>query len=586
MKDIMDRLIRTTTEHFLAMLDDQREFYSPDELVEAGLPDFLVKRMQLELMRNLQDSVTPPQSDWADMSTAAVREAWGHFLEAIHEEIRLPASFSASVIESSLADILDLMVTPRAFLPEYIFGSASKLDLKSIRERCEWVVVYNYFATTLPRFMEKKGRATLTKEQADRIIERLDNRVTSHYTSLNWAQLFEPWFQLLGEKVEPGLFASFFRDKGKPGVARLFDAESEPLHRSRLIEILSKPQLDEIDDEFDEVGGDLLEASVGVIDLADIGAPDAEKDAEAMAVPEKTTEAKPEPESRKEPEQAKDTEPEPAKGKEPETAKDAEPEQAKDKEPEPPAATEKPPSPDKQKEAKSEPKAEVKTPVKSETESEEREKKKVEATSEQKKSETAQKEIAEKQDEAGDEEGNLIARYQKTNGNDKHDPSLISMLKGEPGEEENEEDTIPLYSRIKQDPEDENSDDVPIWKKFTHENEEDSGEPEVEGIVEDDIVPDEAEEPEEDDTGPDTAEEIEKVRSYMKDMEEEFVTELFGGDDGAFLDAIGHITRLSSWKEAGSYISKEVFDRNLIDIYSDTAIYFTDRMQTYFLERE
>ena len=552
------------------MLDDQREFFSPDDLLEAGLPDFLVKRMQLELVRNLQDSVTPPQSDWADMSTEAVRKAWSRFLDAIHEEIRLPASFSAPVIESSLADILDLMVKPRAFLPEYLFGSESKLDLPAIRERCEWVVVYGYFASALPRFMEKKGRATLTKEQADRIIERLDERVTSHYTSLNWAQLFEPWFQLLGEKVEPGLFAEFFRDKGKPGVARLFDAESDELNRSRLIEILSKPQLDEIDDEFEEVGADLLGGSAAVIDLPDQEPePEPKMEAGSPAAGSK-------PQSKPEPEQ------EPEQEFEPEQEPELEPEEEPELEPEPAAA---------RKSLETEPKQETVADEElvAEPESTSRPDSQPDVGQKARRKDKEEKPVEGPADE--DDDDNLIDHYKKTNGGDKHDPPLISFLKKEP--EEGEDDTIPLYSQIKVEPDEEDDVDVPIWQQFTKEDEEE-GEPE--GRVEEDEAieldagaPDDEDDVIGDDEPEPTAvspEEVEKIRSYVKDMEEEFVSELFGGDEGAYVESIEHISRLTNWKEAGSYISREVFDRNLIDIYSDTAIYFTDRMQTYFLERE
>ncbi|TVQ75459.1 MAG: hypothetical protein EA363_00520 [Balneolaceae bacterium] len=628
----MDRLIRTTTEHFLAMLDDQREFYSPQELLDAGFPEFLVKRMRLELMRNLQDSVTPPQTDWADMTTDAVRKAWSQFLGAIHEEIRLPASYVAPVIESSLADILDLMVTPRAFLPEYLFGSESRLDQQMIAERCEWVVVYTYFGNALPRFMEKKGRKTLTKEQADRIIERLDERVTSHYTSLNWAQLFEPWFQLLGEKVEPGLFADFFRDKGKPGVARLFNAESDPIHRTRMIEILSKPQLDEIDDEFEDVGEDLLGVPEEVIDLAED---------EALTSPKEKTNEKPAGEAKADPEkelanaQTEDaaasgqkdknedhvkpavkqkTEDEVQSGKSLKSGKQDKEEDQMTTEKKPghavgtstkmqDAQDEKSKEEKREKEGKKDEKDQEATSEEQEVKPDEQdvtfddqdvtsEEKDVtseekDVTSEEKDETSEEKDMQGESDE--DDEGNLITRYQKTNGNDKHDPPLASTLKKEP--EEDEEDTIPLYSRIKSDPEEEDAGDVPIWQQFTKEEEDDAGEA-GEGMGEEKLET-RGETAGEDAAGEEPAgnepvpeEELEKIRSYVKDMEDEFISELFGGDEGAFLETIEHITRLSDWKEAGSYISKEVFDRNLIDIYSDTAIYFTDRMQTYFLERE
>ncbi len=562
----MDRLIRTTTEHFLGMLEDQSEFFSPEQLLNAGFPDFLVKRIELELMRNLQDSVKPPESDWANMSTKAVQEAWNRFLQAIHEEIRLPASYAASVLEASLADILDLMVSPRAFVPEYIFGNENELALKVIRERCEGIVVYSYFSTALPRFMEKKGRDKLTKEQADRIIERLDERITAHYTSLNWAQLFDPWFTLLGETVEPGLFATFFRDKGKPGVARLFDAEQEPIHRNRLIEILSKPQLDEIDDDIADVGEELLSPE-GVSSDENIyldSSTESDVDQPSGEVSGGDPGGRTERESGKTPDWD----------------------------------TEKPSGSDSN-------------------------------------------EMVEKKDDQpetqSEDEGNLITRYQKTNGNDKHDPPLHSRLQN--NREEDDEDIIPLYSKLKPSDDEEDSGSVPIWRRFSEDPADESAadessadessadksahdvsisedtttgkspwddtgsEDSKDALSEVDDLPYRMHDPSggslsdagtssDGDDGsvqdPETESSREQldIRSYVKDMEKEFVEELFGGDEDAFIETIEKISRLKTWKEAGSYISREVFDRNMIDIYSDSAIYFTDRMQTYFLERD
>ena len=605
----MDQLIRSTTEHFLSMLEDQREFFSPDDLVEAGLPDFLVKRIEMELMRNLQDSVNPPESDWANMSARAVQKAWNQFLQAIHDEIRLPASYASSVLESSLADILEMMVTPRAFLPDYIFGNEGELDRQTIRERCEWIVVYTYFSTALPRFMDKKQREKLTKEQADRLIERLDERVTAHYTSLNWAQLFEPWFALFGEKVEPGLFAKFFRDKGKPGVARLFDAESKPLNRTRLIEILSRPQLDEIDDEFADLGEELLDSSE-----SSKQSPVAEKEKDVVEKSEEPKEVKKEKAS----EEKKIDENKTKSGKESEDLKTERKDVASE---EAAAVSIKPDAKDSKADNDAKDagvkKAEEKKEADQKKETGDKKEDRPAAGNDREKEKEKGKEpekstkgdivlqdegvgipeevidMAEKKDRKPseeDDEGNLITRFQKSNGNNKDEPPLHSTLKkgsdqGEeedegsaplysrikPADDEEDEESAPLYSRIKPTDEEEDEESVPIWQRFTQDKSDS----------------DEDSDDEQDEVGSASknSKEVVKVRSYVGDMEKEFVDELFGGDEGAFLEAIEQISRLSSWKEAGTYISREVFDRNMIDIYSDTAIYFTDRMQTYFLER-
>lgn len=494
----MDQLIRTTTEHFLSKLDDDREFFVPKELLESGFPDFLVKRIHLELIRNLQDSVKPPDTEWANMDTASVTAAWERFLDTIHEEVRLPASYANSVLESALGDILEMMVTPRAFLPEYLFGTETELDLDTIKNRCEWVVVYTYFSTAIPRFMEKRGREVLTIEQAVRIIERLDERVTAHYTSLNWGQLFEPWFQIMGEEIDSGLFAKFFRDKGKPGVARFFEVENSAINRYRLIEILSRPQLLEDDEE-------------EVENLHSIE----EKDEKAI---KKTF----------------DTE-----------KKDVE-KSGPDKKPSQVTADQ------------SETGRSLYDSVK-----EKQEKTVIDQFDEPSEKRKNRKPEPDEKQEPVREEENLLARFRRVNEDEEQNIPLHSRLKNE-ASYEGDEESLPLHSRLSR-PQEEETDYIPIWQRFSKETE-----GSAKGGKKSDIP----------------AGGLAEIRKHVSDMEEEFVNELFGGDENAFLEALEEITRFKDWKQAGNYISREIFDRNMIDVYSDTAIYFTDRMQTYFLERK
>lgn len=486
----MDRLTRTITELYLKKLDEGRNFFTTQDLLEVGFPEFLVSRIRFELMRNLQDSITPPDSDWADMGTEPVRTAWTRFLEAIREEIRLPASYAGSVLESAVGDILEMMVAPRSFLPDFLFGSLNELDLETIRERSQWVVVYGYFATALPRYMEKKERDLITRDQAVRIIEMLDNRITEHYTSLNWAQLFDPWYALMGETVEPSLFARFFRDKHLEGIARHFDAETEALNRSRLIEILSQPSVD-----FEEQEASVTEQEDSAIDETDKS---------------KTAEEQPGPAA-----------------------------------------------------------------AKTEKSGQEAAGKTQEAT-------------------ASDVVDNLASRYKKESSTTESD-TLYARLGST---RQSDDESRPLYERIRPVREEDSpsaGSDIPIWKRFTElpQDDQDDADDDTEPPVRPQTRVESRREAHKAPPAKSRAEshsgvmgeEPDLILKHVQDVQKEFVAELFGGDEDAFLDAMESISSLASWKEAGTFISKEIFDRNMIDIYSDTAIVFTDRMQTYFIQK-
>ncbi|NIT57007.1 MAG: hypothetical protein GWN00_12455, partial [Aliifodinibius sp.] len=50
--------------------------------------------------------------------------------------------------------------------------------------------------------------------------------------------------------------------------------------------------------------------------------------------------------------------------------------------------------------------------------------------------------------------------------------------------------------------------------------------------------------------------------------------------------AIEDIAAYDSWQDVSKYIEKDIFKRNLVDMYSEAAVDFTDRLQSYFLEKQ
>jgi len=123
---------------------------------------------------------------------------------------------------------------------------------------------------------------------------------------------------------------------------------------------------------------------------------------------------------------------------------------------------------------------------------------------------------------------------------------------------------------------------IPIWQRFMPQEEE-----RVEEVI------DEAEKTKDDEPSsmlsyynqdPTEDPRASRILELMADMEEEFIERIFGGDESSFSAAIADIARYDTYAEAGRYIKKEVFDRNRIDLFSDDAVLFLDRVQTYFLE--
>jgi hypothetical protein len=79
-------------------------------------------------------------------------------------------------------------------------------------------------------------------------------------------------------------------------------------------------------------------------------------------------------------------------------------------------------------------------------------------------------------------------------------------------------------------------------------------------------------------------EEYERLAKFLHDDRERFVEEIFRGADEAYRKALLEIASKDNWRSASQFIEKQVFKRNLVDMYSEAAVDFTDRLQSYFIE--
>ena len=243
----MQALITSLTDKYVALLDQSRDYFTPANLEERGFPTFLVRRISLELENNLADSIVPPKSDWANMNSESVIAAWEYFLYAIHEATRLPVVYARSVIETSIADILELLVEPRKNIPSSLFLGRAELTLEELQEQAGYMVVQTAFANALPKYMVKRGLGLLSAQKCAEVVAQLDHRMTSNFTALQWAQQFEPWYQLMGEEIDSELVRLFFLDKNDHTRAARFDIENGSVSKTELIEILTPPVIEDED---------------------------------------------------------------------------------------------------------------------------------------------------------------------------------------------------------------------------------------------------------------------------------------------------------------------------------------------------
>lgn len=155
---------------------------------------------------------------------------------------------------------------------------------------------------------------------------------------------------------------------------------------------------------------------------------------------------------------------------------------------------------------------------------------------------------------------------------------------------------------LEEENQDDNDEDVPMWKSFLEredfDEEVDSDEPEQDESRESKLKMEESSEPDSDiedgfidepvidltKDDEDIEEKIETVEEWLSDDRNRFVDSIFSGSDMAYESALSEIVDFDNWKKASQYIEKEIFSRNLVDIYNEDAVDFTDRLHNYFNE--
>jgi hypothetical protein len=79
-------------------------------------------------------------------------------------------------------------------------------------------------------------------------------------------------------------------------------------------------------------------------------------------------------------------------------------------------------------------------------------------------------------------------------------------------------------------------------------------------------------------------EDFDKISNWLADERERFIDEIFGGSEIAYDIALAEIINHTDWKKASRFLERDIFTRNRIDLYSEVAVDFTDRLHTFFIE--
>ena len=631
----MEKFSGEISDRLTQKLDDQKEYYTPEDLLESGFPFFIAKRIENYAAQNAVTELQKPESKWTQMDSETVKRAWNGFLQAASRNVQVQRDLINSLVQEAVAETLSLIVQPEKCVSLFFHEDSEELEFESAKERTNELHVNRQLGLALVQYMTKKEKSRIAREQTESVIQAIDRKLTENYHPLNWAQLLRPLFELAGPKVEPELLRLFFEDKGKARIARAFDMMEDPVTETQFVELLSSPEmLDFAGYEDDQQK--LFTESEEIRETDDLehesGEPEPGEPAGRMFA--ETDEDESEKISDFENEEELHSE------QHPHTESMTEEEVDLEKQ-------------DEQQIADLFSLAE--TPEAEEIE--ETEQIESEAEDEIDSIATADDSIAETaEDEEHEENQPLLSRFtldessieiekqepEETTGtiydeldlvknaseveapftlsSEKEDESESSVAGEEIAEREEDDDfeepddEAPWEGEQQESRErpsgKESDDEVPMWKSFLERDEFDSESgfqfdrqegskraSEQQQPPEQDQAPPESETEESVESGfieepiydfsepeEDPGEKIEDISKWLIDDKDRFVEKIFQNSELAYDQALSEIVDFEDWKRASVYLEKEVFSRNRIDIYDETAVDFTDRLHSYFMQ--
>ena len=545
-EEIIDRLI--------GAVKSDKPYYTLKDCLSAGFPSFIVERIRIEINEKLKKEFTLDETEWANIEQPLVQDAWKDFQQALFANSRLPKDKFYIVTSRVMTEIVKVYLEPRQHMAEYIYKGEDELDYDELVKRTNRLTIYKHFGRAIPLYMKKRKLKSLEKKRCKLLIHNLDANLVTSYTAKEWAQVLELLFTLFGGKVDAKLIQLFFEDKGLYLTAKAFNELDESITKERFIEILSYPDL--LDVKLQEKFRDQFRAEL-VAQKNRFDHPDEE---EMEQIDEK--------EQRLLDSFFGDYNEDDPQMTDEESFNALFKSEQKDKS----IFEEFEEVPDAEKISES---------LKHGDQTDEILK--------------FRKNLVTVLDQAASSFKNLSKEEQEEQK--KKAKKKKKKPKPEPEEESIEETTNEEKDILEEMmggksesslADDAEEDDEPqMWQQFLRPDQMDvlmgsKKSPEEESgnmiVDEDDLVDDIVDE---EDSDEDT---VPELKDFMINNEGFFVEEIFKGSDKKYVKALGEIQELESWGEATAFIEKNVFSPNDVDMTSEVAVDFTDRLQTYFDE--
>ncbi len=165
------------------------------------------------------------RTDWVDYDHPEMEEAARTFIDAVEQHMQVPRDQWGETLRTAARRTTDYLVRPVPTLRSFVFEDASgAVPVPQVRWRMRFFGPYAYLRDAVQAFAEKRDRDAFTPDTFERVLRRVDERMTSDFDADRWLDLLDPLFDTArratgGTQVPLSLLRTFFEEKNADALA-------------------------------------------------------------------------------------------------------------------------------------------------------------------------------------------------------------------------------------------------------------------------------------------------------------------------------------------------------------------------------
>ncbi|MEF8816540.1 MAG: hypothetical protein V5A58_07110 [Salinibacter sp.] len=159
------------------------------------------------------------RTDWVDYDHPEMENATRAFLDATEQHMQVPRDRWAETLRTAARRTTNYLVRPVPTLTSFVFeDAAGPVPVPQVQWRMRFFGPYAYLHNAVQAFAEKHDRDAFSPDAFERVLRRVDERMTADFSADRWVDVLDPLFDTARHatgdaQISPSLLRTFFAEK-------------------------------------------------------------------------------------------------------------------------------------------------------------------------------------------------------------------------------------------------------------------------------------------------------------------------------------------------------------------------------------